>query len=277
MKKKFLVLAGAGVAALGLSQAAQAALIPTTTSSTSSWLGTPVYKTGPAPTTGNGGTTQDNDSWGGNANGLNGFGALAMTFEVSQAGTLGAVQLSMAGSPQLFNVELYDMGSASTYAYSTAGGNVGITQINGLGEEPSNTAEIVTPSNTYDDVSDPDLLAAGDQAQYNGIASGNNLWVLGFTGADATVSLVPGELYLLSLDPTANADGTWWQRGGLSTGDTGEGLNADGSQGMQNFEGKGVSGGIREFDLAVTVPEPATFGLIGLASLGLLKRRRHQA
>src|SRR5580658_4740736 len=142
MKKKFLVLAGAGVAALGLSQAAQAALIPTTTSSTSSWLGTPVYKTGPAPTTGNGGTTQDNDSWGGNANGLNGFGALAMTFEVSQAGTLGAVQLSMAGSPQLFNVELYDMGSASTYAYSTAGGNVGITQINGLGQEPSNTAEI---------------------------------------------------------------------------------------------------------------------------------------
>jgi PEP-CTERM motif len=101
---------------------------------------------------------------------------------------------------------------------------------------------------------------------------------MNFQGADGGVSLVPGEIYLLSLDPTTNADNTWWVRGGVPTTiDSGEALVADGSGGMQNFEGKSNPSGLREFDLAVTVPEPATLGMIGLASLGLLKRRRHQA
>jgi hypothetical protein len=274
MKVKFLVLAGLGVTAAGLPQSVQANIVGST-STTSSWLGSPVYETGPAPTTGNGGTSQDNDSWGGNANGLNGLGALAMTFEVSQAGTLGAAQLVMAGAAQTFNVELYDMGAASTVGYpgSTPGSYV-IKQINGLGGA---NAQIQTTSTTYPYAPDPDLLQSGDQVTYNGVATGQNVLVMNFQGTDAGVSLVPGELYLLSLDPTTNADGTWWVRGGVpSTIDGGEGLCADGSQGVQNFEGKSNPSGLREFDLAVTVPEPASLGLGALASIGLLFRRRRQ-
>ena len=69
---------------------------------------------------------------------------------------------------------------------------------------------------------------------------GQTLQMMTFGGADANVQLVAGELYLLSLDPTANADGTWWVRGGVPTTGPGKGHNADGVNGMQNFEGKTI-------------------------------------
>jgi hypothetical protein len=94
---------------------------------------------------------------------------------------------------------------------------------------------------------------------------------LTFQGADSSVSLIAGDVYVLSLDPTnnANADNTWWVRGGVPvTGfNTGEGLSADGVAGMNDFEGKSS---IRDFDLAVTlqaVPEPASMTLLGLGAL----------
>ncbi len=230
----------ATLAAIGLSRPVQAQAPATSTSSTNAWLGTPVYQTGPAPTTGSGGTTQDNDSWGGNANGTAGAGALAQAFEVTTSGILSTAELVMSGSPASFNVELYSLGPASSFSnYPAAPGNPpAITQLNQVGGTNS-----------------PNLLTSSAQVSFAGVATGQTLWTLTFGGAGDTangdVQLVVGNIYLLSLDPTANADGTWWVRGAVPVAayNTGEGFNADGVEGLQCFEGKSS---VRDFDLAIT-------------------------
>jgi len=257
--------------ALALATSVQAQNIVGSTSSTSSWLGAPVYQTGLAPTTDSGGTSQDNDNWGGNANGTDTFGALGQAFVVTTSGTLQNVQLVLAGAAATFNVELYNMGAApASWPSATVGGAATITQYNNLG---GTTGSFSGSTGT----GGLNLLQAGDQFTYNG-ASGQTLQTLTFQNLDAGVSLIAGNVYILSLDPTANADGTWWVRGGVPVAayNTGEGLNADGVAGMQNFEGKTS---IRDFDTAVTlaVPEPASMTLMGLGVLAILIRRRHTA
>jgi hypothetical protein len=242
---------------MGLSQQVQASVVGSTTS-TASWVGTPVYQTGAAPTTDSGGTTTDNDNWGGNANGTGGFGALAQAFEVTSAGALSTAQITMAGGPGItFNVELYNLGTAPAGYQAASGNPPTITQINGVGGAGS-----------------PNLLSAGDQFTYGGTAT-QNVEVLTFGGADASVTLTPGNVYVLSLDPTANADGVWWVRGGLPVAayNTGEGMNADGVNGLGNFEGKTS---VRDLDSAITVsvPEPASIGLLAITGLGMMARRR---
>jgi hypothetical protein len=248
----------ATIAAMGLSQPVQAQNITGSTSPISAWLGTPTYETGLAPTTGNGGTSQDNDNWGGNANGTAGFGALGQSFEVSTSGTLQNVQIVMAGSAATFNVELYDLG-----AYPASGYPSVPQQINQLGQNGGTGVNLLQP---------------GDSLSYQG-AAGQTLQTMTFGGADANVQLVTGELYLLSLDPTANADGTWWVRGGVPSTGPGMGYNADGVNGLQNFEGKTGTGltGIRDFDTSVTttaVPEPCTMALLSLGALACASVRR---
>jgi hypothetical protein len=271
MKNHIRTLAVCG-SILALGATAQAQNIVGSTSSTSAWLGSPVYQTGAGPNTDSGGTTQDNDSWGGNANGTAGFGALGQAFEVTTSGTLGSVELSLSGSPMVFNVELYNLGPAQTGYQAASGNPPQITQINTLGSPVT-----AGSAGTYN--GGPDLLAAGDQFTFAGVMSGNTLETLTFGGADSSVSLIAGDIYVLSLDPTNNADNTWWQRGGLpaSAYNTGEGLNADGVDGMQAFEGKSS---VRDFDLAVTevVPEPATMALFGLGTVvgTFVLRRRKQ-
>jgi hypothetical protein len=262
----------ATLSALALATSVQAQNIIGSTSSTSAWLGTPVFQTGAAPTTDSGGTSQDNDNWGGNANGTAGYGALAEAFVVTQSGTLSTAEIVMAGSAATFNVELYNMGPApANWPSATVGGPATITQYNNLG----GTAGSFSPPSASGGLN---LLQAGDQLTYYG-APGQILQTLTFTGADANVSLIAGDVYILSLDPIAQSDGTWWVRGAIPVAayNTGEGLNADGVAGMQNFEGKTSS--IRDFDTAITevVPEPASMVLMGLGVLAILIRRRHTA
>jgi hypothetical protein len=260
IRKPFAHATLAALAAIGLSLPAQAQIVESQTSTVSSWAGTPAFETGSAPTTGSGGTTADNDSWGGNANGTAGFGALAEAFEVTSTGTLTSAQLVTSGGTATFNVELYNLGPASGFpGYQAAPGNPAtISQINSVGG-----------------VNSPNLLAAGDQATYTASA-GNELVTLTFGGADASVQLLSGNIYVLSLDPTANADGTWWLRGGVPVAgfNTGEGLNADGVNGLGVFEGKTS---VRDLDLAVnvtSVPEPSTIALGVIGASSFLFRRR---
>jgi hypothetical protein len=247
---------------LALSATAQAQNITGSTSSTSSWLGTPVFQTGAAPTTDSGGTSQDNDNWGGNANGTGGFGALGEAFVASSSGTLSSFELTMAGAAATFNVELYNMGPApANWPSATVGGAPTITQFNNLGGTTGSFSGATGTGGL-------NLLQSGDQATFGG-TGGQTLWTLTLGGADSSVSLVAGDVYILSLDPTANADGTWWVRGGVPVSgyNTGEGLNADGVAGMQVFEGKSS---LRNLDLAVTLqpaPEPASMALLGMGAL----------
>jgi MYXO-CTERM domain-containing protein len=202
----------------------------------------------------------DNDNWGGNANGANGFGALAQAFELNSAGTLANVQMAFAGSEATFNVELYDLGTVPA-GYQAAPGNAPtITQINKVGLGGAGGVN---------------LLQSGDSFTFYGVASNQTLQTLTFGDGDANVQLVTGELYVLSLDPKANADNTWWDRGGIPVAayNTGEGLNADGVDGLQNFEGKT---NVRDFDLAVDVlpvPEPSTWAMAAMGIGALVGRR----
>jgi hypothetical protein len=259
-----------GIALVALTLPAQAQITASQTSTISSWLGgTSLFETGTTPQGNSGGSTADNDSWGGNANGTGGFGALAMTFVVGSSGTLGNAQLVLSGATMTFNVELYDMGPTPSGYPGAVGGAAPITQINNVGG--------AAPGGTLPTLSGgTELLTAGGQFTYTA-AAGTVIETLTFGGTDSSVSLNTGELYLLSLDPTANADTTWWQRGGVPVSgfNGGEGLNADGVAGLQNFEGKSS---IRDFDLNVTaVPEPASMTLFGLGALvGTFVARRRK-
>jgi hypothetical protein len=236
--------------------------------------GTTVFETGATPTGGSGGVSTDNDSWGGNANGANGYGALGMCFTVTQSGVLSTAQVVFTGNTATFNVELYDLGPTPA-GYQTGVATPyypAVKQINAL-TTPVAASSGGLPSPGYTLNGGLNLLASSSFT-YTAVA-GTDLVTLPFTGSP--VNLVTGELYLLSLDPTANADSTWWTRGGLpvSAYNTGEGVNADGVDGMQAFEGKTTS--VRDMDLAITeaVPEPSTIalGVIGASSL-LLRRRK---
>lgn len=239
------------ILALALTSQAQNDISAAQTTTISSWTGTQAFETGSTPEGNSGGSTADNDNWGGNANGTAGNGALGESFELSAAGNLSSVELILSGATATFNVELYDLGTASSLNYpGTVGGAAPITQENALGS------------------SEPNLLSTADQFTYTTAASAV-LETLTFSGADANVTLQTGEVYLLSLDPTAASDSTWWLRGAVPVAgyNNGEGFNADGVAGMQNFEGKTS---IRNFDTAVevtTAPEPASLALLGLGGL----------
>lgn len=239
MKNDLKTIAGmtaAAVATFALSQFALAQNITESTSSTSAWLGSPAFQTGAGPTTDSGGTTQDNDSWGGNANGVNGFGALGEAFQVSPTVPWLRPKWSLQAQVQALALRLYDLGTNYTNFPGPAAGAPTITQLNGLGTGGADGVN---------------MLQAGDQFTFPG-TSGQTLVTLTFGGTDADVQLLTNHIYLLSLDPTANADNTWWVRGGTTVAayNAGEGFNADGVKGMQDFEGKTT---VRDFDTAVTL------------------------
>jgi len=238
--------------------------------SISSWVGTPAFETGAAPTTGSGGTSQDNGGWGQSNAGSAAHGGLAETFTLSSGGRLQNFQVVMAGAAETFNVELYDLGSLG----GTANGLGGAAQGGIFGPHP------VVPSqdNFVPTTLSPgqvNLLNAGDQFTFGGVASGQSLFTL--TPAE-TVNLLPNEIYALSFDPTdASASGTWWVRGGVPNASysLGEGWSTDSSTyayAYQNFEGKAgpYSSGGRNMDTAITLvstPEPASMTLLGLGAL----------
>jgi hypothetical protein len=268
--------------ALALATSVQAQLT-SSESSSSAWIGTPSYSTGPAPTTGNGGTSNDNNNWAsgsGYLGGYNSVGGLAQTFYLGTAGYLQNIQMVFTGGTQTFNIELFDLG---TLASVTAA----------LGSYPTTPTQMnFVP--TSSSVSQVDMLTPGDQFTYTTGASSSDLTLTPSTVADAGVYLLANEVYAISVDPTGAAGAaanTWWVRGGTASVvgyQQGMGWGVDSSSyqwAYQDFEGKtGGTSGIRDFDTAVTVgptevvvPEPTSMMLMGLGVLAILIRRRHTA
>ncbi len=264
-------------AAMALGMSVQASIF-SASSSTGQWTGAPnvigghqSWSTGPAPTTGSGGTSHDNDSnWNSaSAGGVNNLGAIAETFYLPFGGQLQSIQVVMGGAAADFNIELYDLGTLAAFQASSGMG----------GAYPAvspNAQRIIFGNN---------LLTAGDSFHFSGSAS-DSLYTL---TTDETINLLAGEVYAVSLDSQGGTASTFWTRGGLANSqyNTGMGWNTDWTSNAlsyQDFEGKtgtlgtdGVNSGTRNMDLAINVvPEPAIMSLMGagIALCGILFRRR---
>ncbi len=210
------------------------------------WVGSPTFDTSSSVLT----FTTSEGNFGGNS-GANGFGALGQTFELTTSGVLQNIQFVFAGTTQIANIELYDLGPYPASGY------------------PATSA-------TYTPGSLTDLLTAGDQFTYHGGNAGAaNVAEVVFSGADANITLNAGELYAVQIDPTATPDMFWVRDGQLP-------VNGQAYRMSQFSTGTmgAINGSIRDFGLAVTVapvPDPGSIALVGLGgllSLFVVRRRK---
>jgi hypothetical protein len=216
-----------------------------------SWIGTPNFATyaNPTPLNNPNGAFSAEGNYGTGGSGT--FGGLAQGFYLTAGGTLDNIQLSLAGAANTFNVFLYDFGPFSSYVQGTG------ATVNPVSNGGS-AANLFTP---------------GLQFVYNGGAGGAlNIAKLQFSGGDA-VSLLANEYYVLAIEPTTAAASQWSRGGGSTTGLYGQGYRLNQFTAAPGQYGA-INGGVREFGLAVTVPEPSAIALLGLGLAGLLIRRK---
>jgi hypothetical protein len=237
------------LSAVALAASVQAGVTETDGLGTS-WIGTPNFNTyaNPTPLNNPNGAFSAEGNYG---TGGAGFGGLAQGFYLTSGGTLDNIQISLSGGANTFNIHLYDVGPFSSYVQ---GGSATVNPV-------SNGGTAV------------DLLSSGLAFTYNGGAAGAlNVAQLVFSGADA-VSLLANEYYVFAIEPTTSA-ATFWSRGGGST----TGLYGQGYRLTQFTAAPGqygaINGGVREFGLAVTVPEPGSMALLGLGLAALFIRRK---
>jgi hypothetical protein len=238
------------LAAVALAASVQAGVTETDGLGTS-WIGTPSFNTyaNPTPLNNPNGAYSVEGNYG--TGGSGGFGGLAQGFRLTSGGTLDNIQISLAGAANTFNVFLYDFGPFSSYVQAGSAtvwpAAIGGTAVN--------------------------LLSSGLSFTYNGGAGGAlNIAKVQFSGADA-VSLLANEYYVFAIEPTTSAATQWSRGGGSTTGLYGQGYRLNQFTAAPGQYGA-INGGVREFGLAVTVPEPSTFAFLGLGLAALLIRRK---
>jgi hypothetical protein len=247
---KSYIKALAVLSALALTLSVQAGVSETDGLGTS-WIGTPNFATYPNPTplANPSGAFSAEGNYGTGGSGT--FGGLAQGFYLTAGGTLDNIQISLSGGVNSFNIFLYDFGPFSSY---TQGGSATVNPV-------SNGGTAVN------------LLSSGLSFTYNaGAAGALNIAKLQFSGADA-VSLLANEYYVFAIEPLTSASSYWSRGGGSTTGLYGQGYRLNQFTAAPGQYGA-INGGVREFGLAVTVPEPSTFAFLGLGLAALFIRRK---
>lgn len=221
------------------------------------------------------------------------------SIEAMTAGKLSDLEVLFTGTPPTtFNIALYDAGSAGAttpLAAANAAGNAspladtganGYTGSagssgapgtvnttfggNGNGTTPNGGHYINTSLNLLSSTDSTGITVTGYGTTPN--ATGGMSAELDFhmTGADA-INIVAGEEYVFEISGVSNPSSVYWDRQG-ATGDYPYG---------QAFIGQDPLNGNAARDFAVgmvvtPVPEPASVSALGLASLGLMARKRNK-
>jgi hypothetical protein len=122
------------------------------------------------------------------------------------------------------------------------------------------------------------LLASGDSITA-GATGGNNFEELDFAGADATVTLITGDSYAFTLLNTSGSNLNVFRSSGTQSDPNGDGYTFSSTSATTDNAQPFSGAGIRNLFIGVyatPVPEPTSVSLIGVASLGLISRRRNK-
>jgi len=250
--KKYIL---AGAAVMALCGTAKADLSFSTSTTTASYLGSPIYTSVAA---GSASTAQ------GNATVVTGSAnlALAETFTASSSYNLG--QIDILGGVNAANTTL------SLHLFDITGGS-GVT------------LALITNSSGYY-FPGKDLLGGGSGLSFTVASTGEKQYVFSLDNDTTSdqVSLTASHVYALEIwTPVAyGQNGFQWYRGAAvaTDGQMMGSTNAVSSYSRNTLAALGLAGGApRTASLAlyaVTVPEPATMALVGLGAFGLLALRK---
>jgi len=231
-----IILCGSVVAIaafVGTAQAGVTLSIDSTTLQTStSWSGSPAGTLGQSIDTPN------------LQNSFDGGISSAIVFKAGSSFTLGAIEIDqagMTGGSGVFNLFLYDLGSAYTVP-----------------------ADFTPPVYSFTG-SEVDLLSAGDNVT---LANASQFDVFTFSGAD-NVSINSGDSYIFDLVAADSTSNLSWHRGAKTANQTiaVNSVVVGGAGTVLNFAGTGASRTPIAAFFAAPVPEPTSMALLGLGAL----------
>ena len=179
--------------------------------------------------------------------------SMAQSWTSNVNGNLEHIQITITGTaPVNFDVAIYKS-TVNNLAETTS-----------QGYTPGANATLLTTSDTDGDLINLVTSDSVTWAQFTQQGATAGVLDIAFSGADS-VPILAGQQYVFEIVSDTNPSGMIWFRGGASPVYTG---------GQAFRQRNPLNGALRDFAMAVSVPEPTSLVAIGAAGLGLLARRR---